>query len=149
MAIRCPDGCGACCDPVVSPFTPDMLRRIAPWQLDEDGKADRAFMLEHLTHLSRREGLARARYLTQGGITFGSIDGGRTMYELWSQFYSCDRFDPESRQCTAYAERPPMCRDYPWYGDPADPAKALPDTCTHLAEVGRQPVPVTITPRSR
>jgi Fe-S-cluster containining protein len=89
----------------------------------------------------------RARYLKQGGITFGSIDGGRTMYEVWSQFYSCDQFDPESRRCTAYADRPPMCRDYPWYGDPADPAKALPDTCTHLTEIGRQPVPVEITSR--
>lgn len=144
--IRCPEGCGACCDPVVSPFTLDMLRRIPPWELDEDGRADRAFMLEHLTPLPRREGIARARYLTQGGVTFGMIAG--ELVEVWSQFYSCDRFDPETRRCTAYDERPPMCRDYPWYGDPPDPRKALPTTCTHLTELGRQPVPVEITPRS-
>jgi Fe-S-cluster containining protein len=27
--------------------------------------------------------------------------------------YSCDRFDPVSRLCTAHDERPPICRTYP------------------------------------
>jgi Fe-S-cluster containining protein len=27
--------------------------------------------------------------------------------------YQCDRFDPQSRRCTAHDERPPICRAYP------------------------------------
>jgi Fe-S-cluster containining protein len=27
--------------------------------------------------------------------------------------YQCDRFDTESRLCTAHEERPPICRAYP------------------------------------
>jgi Fe-S-cluster containining protein len=27
--------------------------------------------------------------------------------------YQCDRFDPQSRLCTAHDDRPPICRAYP------------------------------------
>jgi Fe-S-cluster containining protein len=27
--------------------------------------------------------------------------------------YRCDRFDEETRLCTAHADRPPICRAYP------------------------------------
>lgn len=30
--------------------------------------------------------------------------------------YVCDRFDLESRLCTAHEDRPPVCSQYPWYG---------------------------------
>lgn len=28
----------------------------------------------------------------------------------------CNAFDPETRLCTAHEDRPPVCRDFPWYG---------------------------------
>lgn len=32
----------------------------------------------------------------------------------------CDQFDTETRTCMAYEDRPPVCRDYPWYSDAGD-----------------------------
>lgn len=37
-------------------------------------------------------------------------DGGDTVHK-------CDRFDPETRTCTAHDDRPPVCQDFPWYDD--------------------------------
>lgn len=33
--------------------------------------------------------------------------------------YTCRHFDAAAGLCTAYADRPAMCSDYPSYGDPA------------------------------
>lgn len=31
-------------------------------------------------------------------------------------FYQCSAWDSSTRLCTAHESRPPICRDYPWYG---------------------------------
>lgn len=51
--------------------------------------------------------------------------------------YSCDRFDPATRLCTAHDGRPAVCSGFPWYGrDPDDEhIKALPAHCSYLADV--------------
>lgn len=38
---------------------------------------------------------------------------------------TCDMFDPVSRLCTAHDQRPPVCRDFPWYGAPPKPGATL------------------------
>lgn len=30
----------------------------------------------------------------------------------------CDRFDPDTKLCTAHEDRPPICRGFPFYGRP-------------------------------
>ena len=47
----------------------------------------------------------------------------------------CDMFDPDRRACTAYAGRPPVCGDYPWYGEKpgAERASCLPLRCSYAA----------------
>ncbi len=38
---------------------------------------------------------------------------------LRSQFpYTCKHYNPETTLCSAYADRPTMCSNYPEYGDP-------------------------------
>lgn len=33
--------------------------------------------------------------------------------------YTCDVYDAKHKRCGAYNERPPVCRDFPWYnGEP-------------------------------
>lgn len=58
----------------------------------------------------------------------------------------CDAFDPETRLCTARDERPPICRNFPWYGsdDPAVMAKRIAGLprCSYIEDV-----PVEIRPR--
>lgn len=37
--------------------------------------------------------------------------------------FSCPFFDTDTRLCTAYEKRPPICSGFPWYGkDPAEQA---------------------------
>lgn len=50
---------------------------------------------------------------------------------------SCDAFDPESRSCTAHDQRPPVCRNYPWYGNPpsAERAVHLELHCSYLGDL--------------
>lgn len=127
-------GCGACCDPVVLPYTLNEIRQQLPGACAEP--LDREFALEHLTPISRREGLRRAPYFTAGGVTvLGAPGQPGSEFLAYSFFYECDRFDRETRQCTAYDDRPPMCSEYPHYGQP-DPAKAIPLMCAFRADIG-------------
>lgn len=107
---------------------------------------DAHFVLTALTPIRpRREGLEKADYLSQGGRTVLGLglDGAVV---LFSEFYSCKFFDPVERRCTNYEGRPPMCRSYPWGGDPPDPAKALPPECEFVRDLGRVPVKLTVKP---
>lgn len=49
-------------------------------------------------------------------------------------FYSCPRFDPVARRCTAYADRPHTCRDYPWYRKPPSTFRNVPARCAFKAD---------------
>jgi Fe-S-cluster containining protein len=60
-------------------------------------------------------------------------DSGESKLDL-----RCDAFDPVTRLCTAREARPPVCRDYPWYGgDPVTSGRAaeLYGVCSYLADV--------------
>lgn len=103
---------GRCC--AVFPLHKDI-----PDALDEnvDRWKDGAFIRDMLIPLTRRQAVARAR-------RFG--------YELpWTRltghrYFTCRHWDEETGLCAVYAERPAMCRDYP-YGRPCDHAD-----CCHL-----------------
>jgi len=49
--------------------------------------------------------------------------------------YRCDVFDPHTRTCTAYADRPPICSGYPWYGAQPDRERVLDPWCAYQADV--------------
>jgi Fe-S-cluster containining protein len=56
--------------------------------------------------------------------------------------YACDAFDVDTRLCTAHAERPPICRGFPWYDRPPAARKVrLPERCSFNADLG---IPVSI-----
>ena len=80
--------CGDCCDPVWYPFGPADIRQSAA----TTRAADLVFAAAHWHATGERD------------------DDGRHAYR-------CDRFDRETRLCTAHDERPPICRGYPWYDD--------------------------------
>ena len=75
--------CGACCDPVWYPLGPADIRQSAV----TTGAQDLVFAAAHWSP------------------TGATSDGMHA--------YRCDRFDDETRLCTAHAERPPICRAYP------------------------------------
>lgn len=47
----------------------------------------------------------------------------------------CDAFDPVTRACTAYEDRPPICSGYPWYGKAPNRSKLLNPACSYHADV--------------
>lgn len=51
--------------------------------------------------------------------------------------YSCDAFDPVTRLCTAHESRPPVCEDYPWYGEEpsAERGTYMGRECSYLADL--------------
>lgn len=51
--------------------------------------------------------------------------------------YDCDQYDPRERACRAQDTKPPVCRDYPWYGEGPTPqrAAALDPQCSYLGDV--------------
>jgi Fe-S-cluster containining protein len=57
--------------------------------------------------------------------------------------YACDAFDPVTRLCTAHDARPPVCRDYPWYGEEpsAERAQHMGATCSYLWDLPRSERP--------
>lgn len=130
MSADC-NGCGACCDPVVNTVSPAELY---------DGTVDRSdhvyavWMRKHLTPLPRRDITKLVPWFQGGGWSQGIIQGEARV--LPSFAWRCDLFDPVARRCTDYDNRPPVCRDYPWYGDGPDPQKALPPTCSYRADAG-------------
>src|SRR5436189_20274 len=73
--------CGDCCDPVWYPLGPADIRQSASTTAAEDLV------------------FAAAHWTATGDVT---ADGMHA--------YECDRFDAESRLCTAHDERPPICR---------------------------------------
>ena len=51
-------------------------------------------------------------------------------------FYKCDAFDPEKNICTMYAERPRMCREFPWYErEPVEEAIYCYPNCSYHADL--------------
>lgn len=151
------NGCGGCCDPVVLTYGPGDLRTLSALpagRLEQvagrDEAANIVFAVEHFTPIPRREGLARAPYLSQGGKTAWAADHHSEPVVAFSYFYACDRFDPDTRRCVDYENRPPLCAGYPWFGrsldDPWNVEKALPSECSYRADIG-QPVEIQPNPR--
>lgn len=133
MKRECPPGCGACCDPVVLPYSRDEIARTLPGEVLEP--ADRAHVLTNLVPMRRRDGMQRASYLSAGVTVMGRPGSPESTVLAWSFFYTCRLYDAETARCTAYEDRPPMCSQYPWYGDPPDTAKALPTECVYREDL--------------
>jgi Fe-S-cluster containining protein len=129
--------CGDCCDPVVVPFHVETWapRRLVDPDLSAESRENCEFMLAHWTTTAT---LVRT---DDEDVTVG--------YEV-----RCDAFDPVRRLCGAHADRPPVCRDFPWYGRaPGDPgrgevAASLSPRCSFNADVpGRRLLPLTVVTR--
>lgn len=110
--------CGACCDPVhLDWLQRDKVDQWRDWFAEHPDDppppgSDQAFILAHWDEYERYDGGAR---------------------------YRCDRFDPDTRQCTAHDDRPDVCRNFPFYGRPGDGAQleVNPDgaSCSYWADV--------------
>lgn len=113
--------CGDCCERIHLGYGADKVfdSLARNWEQHGDDALDQKFILTHWNLIEVAE-------------TDGQED----------PLFSCDFFDPATRQCGAYDQRPPVCQNFPWYdhGVDADPGETLPwghrsTRCTFLADV--------------
>ncbi len=110
------NGCGDCCAVVVlgtewskakARAEVGVAREQVRWHGDPAWR-DRLADLEWRVRLKRIS-------LTEAKRRLPSVGRGSTYWE-------CPNFDYSSRRCLDYENRPPVCRNFPWYGrDPDDP----------------------------
>ena len=91
---------GRCC--AVFPLRKEAIEQI---ETDVSAIRDGAFIRDMLIPLTRRQAVARARRF---GFTL-PWRVGRT-----HRYFTCRHWDEGTRRCTVYADRPAMCRDYPY-----------------------------------
>ena len=132
MSLGCAR-CGDCCDPVgLSPDIQDVIWPLPGEEMVGDLDPSIRFALHHWVAY---EGPLREGWTMRG--------------------YRCDRFNTISRLCEAYDERPPVCNEFPWYGDAeGDAARsaALPPRCSYALDTAppnrradaRPLIPITV-----
>lgn len=121
--------CGDCCESIPFPRRADLHAYIAmhppsPEYALTRTVQDVAFVEQHWTE---------------------NVVGKPGERSLWS----CDAFDSETRICTAYDDRPPVCQNYPWYEGrqhAAEHAGRLPPRCSFRADFPEVDQPVTLLP---
>lgn len=128
------NGCGSCCDPVILPYTQIELRQGAtPYDVDPE---EREWVLNDLTPMRVKEAKAKEPWLfDRSRPKLGQLGEDMAFY------FSCRHFDPMTRRCTNYENRPLPCHSYPWYGARPNPFTALPPTCSFNEDIG---VPVVL-----
>jgi Fe-S-cluster containining protein len=106
--------CGACCRVLTLEQSPEEVQRIAALTAVLGIPSDHQFAAVHWRPLTRAEAMRRNPIYT-------------SQLAADAHLYSCDMLGDDGR-CKAHAERPLVCRGYPWYGEPprdmvlADPA---------------------------
>lgn len=141
------NGCGACCHPFQMIHSPQAIELGREVRVDGSfgRKVDEeqlAFARAHLSPIRRGDARRMTPWSRDGGYSEVIIGGEINLVP--AHYYVCDLFDQETRRCTDYEHRPGVCRDYPWYGDPPDRHKVLPDTCSYNADVGRPVAEVAV-----
>jgi Fe-S-cluster containining protein len=89
------------------------------WSLARQGDANGSFTARHWHRISRAEALRR-----NSGMAYRIQTARAAALPLY--FYECDAFDPATNLCTAHADRPPVCRGFPWYGRAPEAASLRP-----------------------
>jgi Fe-S-cluster containining protein len=98
------NGCGACCRVIFVEQSPDEIRRMATLTRVLGIPSDHTFAAAHWRPLTREEAMRRNAFYT-------------SRLPADAHLYTCDQLGDDGR-CTAYEERPLVCRGYPWYGRP-------------------------------
>ena len=150
--------CGSCCTHIwltVDPrkWSTRALANIPDPRTDEGW----AYWLEHSNYADENRDDAIRRYNPDGRMRADADFVAAHWTENCDGYWTCDAYDPERGTCTAHEDRPPLCRDYPWYGrEPdAEGASHLYKQCSYLADLppdqrpeGARPlIPLAVIPR--
>jgi len=129
-------GCGQCCSLLALQGNHAayrfVLAKFPAEAVTPEQRANASFILEHMHEIDIN-------------IAY-QINGRRVVQDPYAHFYLCDAYDVNENLCRMYAERPPMCKGFPWYGlDPTDPRVASGlapyHRCSFWADVPREQWP--------
>jgi len=120
LAGEC-NGCGACCRVLVLEQSPDDVQRMAALTRVLGIPSDHAFAAEHWRPLTREEAMRRNPFYAS-----------RLSPDAY--LYTCDRLGDDGR-CTAYEERPLVCRGYAWYGQPPREMPLADEECGYRVDL--------------
>lgn len=103
--------CGDCCERI-------WLAEDALWRIAERAPLSREDVNSDVEYWMARGDEAAALRVRANHLDASFIARHWTVVEEaeGGAYHSCDRFDRETRLCTAHDERPPICQGYPWYG---------------------------------
>lgn len=150
--------CGACCEAIfIKPSYETLMERSRAFQNPPEGYAerdpaheevwqqwDRYLTINVLDDLFMRDHWHPI--LNEDRSQFTIDNGNRPRYG-----YTCDAYDAKTRLCTMQAGKPPICADYPYYGNrqPNEPHKT-PDRaqlrCSYWWDVPREEWPQGVDP---
>ena len=123
LAGEC-NGCGACCRVLTLPQSPEEVRNIAAVTRVLGIPSDHQFAADHWRPLTREEAMRRNPFYT-------------IRLPADAHLYGCDRLGDDGR-CTAYEERPLVCRGYPWYGMAPRDMPLADAECGYLVDVPKR-----------
>lgn len=103
--------CGDCCENIKTSWTLDSLEKVA---LKEGPESPNYKNYEFV----------RDNWVSQ-------LEEPQENYEQWT----CLKFDPVGRLCTAHEDRPPVCSGYPWYGKEPKRTALLEARCSFQADI--------------
>ena len=115
------NGCGACCRVLTLAQSPDEVRRMAVLTRVLGIPSDSQFAADHWRPLTREEAMQRNAFYT-------------SRLPADAHLYTCDRLGDDGR-CTAYEERPLVCRGYPWYDQPPKQMPLADPECGYLVDI--------------
>lgn len=108
------NGCGKCCEALHTAVSPDDLAKHRVAHPEETGReGDFAFASIHFHSISNEEAVRRNPVL--GLFLEAYHSDGESDFEP-RFFYECDLYDKDTKRCTDHANRPHVCREYPYYG---------------------------------
>lgn len=153
--------CGSCCDPVT--FAREAYDAVVKWSASAmagvpDPGTDEGWPHWLAGGYTEDQRAAAIRRYAPGSITRQDADFLAAHWKpIDDKTCACDAYDREARLCTAQDSKPPVCRDYPWYGrDPgSEDGKGMPLHCSYLADMppdkrpeGARPlIPLTVVTR--
>jgi Fe-S-cluster containining protein len=110
--------CGDCCEAIPFKYNKKQMAEIT-FDEDSPNHQTQQFVLKWWRRISRK------KYVEL------HPEAKDTISEF---FYTCLKFDPQTRLCTAHDERPPVCSNYPWYGRDPKPY-GIPARCSFWVDV--------------
>ena len=113
--------CGACCRVLTLQQSPAEVQSMAALTRAIGMPSDTIFAAEHWHPLTREEAIRRNPFYT-------------ARLPADAHLYWCDRLGADGR-CTAYEERPFVCRGYPWYDQPPRDMELADPDCGYFYDV--------------